>query len=182
MQDEFNQKHEATIQKHDAILNRLVEDSKEFMSHLSKLTTTLVVNDKGKFSSQAHIPHGQYMAQGSQGSQDKPNNEHINVVTTRSGKTVVTPPVKEQTENRDNIDELTINEPFRKPIYVPFPQALKTSRKLDSSPQILEILRQAKINLPLLHMIKQVPSYAKILKDLCTMKKETKCEENCFPH
>ena len=65
MYDEFNQKHEATIQKHDAILNRLVEDSKEFMSHLSKLTTTLVVNDKGKFSSQAHIPHGQYMAQGS---------------------------------------------------------------------------------------------------------------------
>ena len=72
MYDAFNQKHEATIQKHDAILNRLVEDNKEFRSHLSKLTTTLSVNEKGKFPSQAHIPHGQYMAQGSQ---DKPNNE-----------------------------------------------------------------------------------------------------------
>ena len=109
MYDAFNQKHEATIQKHeatiqkhDAILNCLVEDNKEFRSHLSKLTTILSVNEKGKFSSQVHIPHGQYMAQGSQ---DKPNNEHINVVTTRSGKTVVTPPVEEQTENRDNIEE-----------------------------------------------------------------------------
>ena len=68
-----------------------------------------------------------------QGSQDKPNNEHINVVTTRSGKIVVTPPMEEQTKNRDNIDEPTINEPIRRPISVSFLQALKTSRKLDSS-------------------------------------------------
>uniref|UniRef100_A0A2N9FL78 RNA-directed DNA polymerase n=1 Tax=Fagus sylvatica TaxID=28930 RepID=A0A2N9FL78_FAGSY len=177
MYDAFNQKHEATIQKHDAILNRLVEDNKEFRSHLSKLTTTLSVNEKGKFPSQAHIPHGQYMAQGSQ---DKPNNEHVNVVTTRSGKTVVTPPVEEQTENRDNIEEPTINEPIRRPISVPFPQALKTSRKLDSSPEILENLRQVRINLPLLHVIKQVPSYAKILKDLCTMKRKQNVKKTAF--
>uniref|UniRef100_A0A2N9ELE6 Retrotransposon gag domain-containing protein n=1 Tax=Fagus sylvatica TaxID=28930 RepID=A0A2N9ELE6_FAGSY len=169
--------HEATIQKHDAILNRLVEDNKEFRSHLSKLTTTLSVNEKGKFPSQAHIPHGQYMAQGSQ---DKLNNEHINVVTTRSGKTVVTTPVEEQTENRDNIEEPTINEPVRRPISVPFPQALKTSRKLDSSPEILENLRQVRINLPLLHVIKQVPSYAKILKDLCTMKRKQNVKKTAF--
>uniref|UniRef100_A0A2N9G390 RNA-directed DNA polymerase n=1 Tax=Fagus sylvatica TaxID=28930 RepID=A0A2N9G390_FAGSY len=177
MYDAFNQKHEATIQKHDAILNRLVEDNKEFRSHLSKLTTTLSINEKGKFPSQPHIPHGQYMAQGSQ---DKPNNEHINVVTTRSGKTVVTPPVEEQTENRDNIEEPTINEPVRRPISVPFPQALKTSRKLDSSPEILENLRQVRINLPLLHVIKQVPSYAKILKDLCTMKRKQNVKKTAF--
>ena len=88
MYNAFNQKHKETIQKHDAILNRLVEDNKEFRSHLSKLTTTLSVNEKGKFSSQAHIPHGQYMAQGSQ---NKPNNEYVNVVTTRSGKTGYSP-------------------------------------------------------------------------------------------
>uniref|UniRef100_A0A2N9HMW5 RNA-directed DNA polymerase n=1 Tax=Fagus sylvatica TaxID=28930 RepID=A0A2N9HMW5_FAGSY len=177
MYDTFNQKHEATIQKHDAILNRLVEDNKEFRSHLSKLTTTLSVNEKGKFPSQAHIPHGQYMAQGSQ---DKPNNEHVNVVTTQSGKTVVTLPVEEQTENRDNIEELIINEPVRRPISVPFPQALKTSRKLDSSLEILENLRQVRINLPLLHVIKQVPSYAKILKDLCTMKRKQNVKKTAF--
>uniref|UniRef100_A0A2N9GF34 Integrase catalytic domain-containing protein n=1 Tax=Fagus sylvatica TaxID=28930 RepID=A0A2N9GF34_FAGSY len=100
--------------------------------------------------------------------------------TTRSGKTVVTPPVEEQTENRDNIEEPTINEPVRRPISVPFPQALKTSRKLDSSPEILENLRQVRINLPLLHVIKQVPSYAKILKDLCTMKRKQNVKKTAF--
>jgi hypothetical protein len=176
-QTKANQMYDAFNQKHDSILNCLVEDNKEFRSHLSKLTTTLSVNEKGKFSSQAHIPYGQYMAQGSQ---DKPNNEHINVVTTRSGKTVVTPSVEEQTENRDNIEEPTINEPIRRPISVPFPQALKTSRKLDSSPEILENLRQVRINLPLLHVIKQVPSYAKILKDLFTMKRKQNVKKTTF--
>ena len=36
--------------------------------------------------------------------------------------------------------------------------------------EILEHLKQVKINLPLLHVIKQVPSYAKVTKDLCTTK------------
>uniref|UniRef100_A0A2N9HWI1 RNA-directed DNA polymerase n=1 Tax=Fagus sylvatica TaxID=28930 RepID=A0A2N9HWI1_FAGSY len=132
---------------------------------------------EGNFHPKLIFPHGQYMAQGSQ---DKPNNEHVNVVTTQSGKTVVTPPVEEQTENRDNIEEPTINEPVRRPISVPFPQALKTSRKLDSSPEILENLRQVRINLPLLHVIKQVPSYAKILKDLCTMKRKQNVKKTAF--
>ena len=33
------------------------------------------------------------------------------------------------------------------------------------------MLRQVKVNIPLLDMIKQVPTYAKFLKDLCTVKK-----------
>ena len=33
------------------------------------------------------------------------------------------------------------------------------------------MLRQVKVNIPLLDMIKQVPTYAKFLKDLCTDKK-----------
>ena len=35
---------------------------------------------------------------------------------------------------------------------------------------MLEVLRQVKVNISLLHMIKQVPTYAKFLKDLCTVK------------
>ena len=33
------------------------------------------------------------------------------------------------------------------------------------------MLRQVKVNIPLLDMIKQVPTYAKFLEDLCTVKK-----------
>ena len=37
--------------------------------------------------------------------------------------------------------------------------------------EILEVLRQVKVSIPLLDMIKQVPTYAKCLKDLCVVKR-----------
>uniref|UniRef100_A0A2N9HKM2 Reverse transcriptase/retrotransposon-derived protein RNase H-like domain-containing protein n=1 Tax=Fagus sylvatica TaxID=28930 RepID=A0A2N9HKM2_FAGSY len=135
------------------------------------------VNEKGKFPSQPQIPQGQHMAQGSQ---NKKNVEHVNEVTTRSGKNVDSPHIEEQEKSSDNVDLPTTSEPLTRPISVPFPQALKASRKLDSSPEILENLRQVRINLPLLHVIKQVPSYAKILKDLCTMKRKHNVKKTAF--
>ena len=47
-----------------------------------------------------------------------------------------------------------------------FLQALKIKKKAINQAEILEVLRQVKVNIPLLDMIKQVPTYAKILKDL----------------
>ncbi|KAL6319983.1 hypothetical protein AAG906_037060 [Vitis piasezkii] len=46
--------------------------------------------------------------------------------------------------------------------------------------EILEVLRQVKINIPLLDMIKQVPAYAKFLKDLCTVKRRIKLSKKAF--
>ena len=42
------------------------------------------------------------------------------------------------------------------------------------------MLRQVKVNIPLLDMIKQVPTYAKFLKDLCTVKKELGINKKAF--
>ena len=42
------------------------------------------------------------------------------------------------------------------------------------------MLRQVKVNIPLLDMIKQVPTYAKILKDLCTIKKGLGINKKAF--
>ncbi|RVW63258.1 hypothetical protein CK203_058635 [Vitis vinifera] len=53
----------------------------------------------------------------------------------------------------------------------PFPQALHGKKEIKNSSEILEVLRQVKVNIPLLDMIKQFPTYAKILKDLCTVKR-----------
>ena len=53
----------------------------------------------------------------------------------------------------------------------PFPQALKAKKKAINQVEILEVLRQVKVNIPLLDMIKQVPTYAKFLKDLCIVKR-----------
>ena len=37
----------------------------------------------------------------------------------------------------------------------------------------LELFKQVKVNIPLLDIIEQVPSYARFLKDLCTRKRKT---------
>ena len=42
------------------------------------------------------------------------------------------------------------------------------------------MLRQVKVNIPLLDMIKQVPTYAKFLKDLCTGKKGLGVNKKAF--
>ena len=41
-------------------------------------------------------------------------------------------------------------------------------------------MRQVKVNIPLLDMIKQVPTYAKFLKDLCTIKRELNVNKKAF--
>jgi len=60
----------------------------------------------------------------------------------------------------------------------PFPQCLDApspyGKKGSKVEDILEVFRQVKINLPLLDAIKQIPAYAKFLKDLCTHKRKSK--------
>ena len=62
----------------------------------------------------------------------------------------------------------------------PFPQALRSKKKATQQAGILEVLRQVKVNIPLLDIIKQVPAYAKFLKDLCTIKKGLGIEKKGF--
>ncbi|RVW46414.1 Retrovirus-related Pol polyprotein from transposon 297 [Vitis vinifera] len=50
----------------------------------------------------------------------------------------------------------------------------------DKTLKILEVLKQVKINIPLLDMIKQLPAYAKFLKDLCTVKRRIKLSKKAF--
>lgn len=61
----------------------------------------------------------------------------------------------------------------------PFPQAL-TQRKPNHNSEIFEIFKQVKVNIPLLDAIKQVPSYAKFLKDLCTVKRKVNVKKKAF--
>ena len=62
----------------------------------------------------------------------------------------------------------------------PFPQALRGKKKASQQAGILEVLRQVKVNIPLLDIIKQVPSYTKFLKDLFTIKKGLGIEKKAF--
>ena len=107
------------------------------------------------------------------------------VVTLRSGKelkpadpalvkstpTVVDPPQEEKSPSRE---EVKISVP------PPFPQALRKKKSSVNQTKMLEVLRQVKVNIPLLDMIKQVPTYAKFLKDLCTLKRGLNVNKKAF--
>ena len=45
---------------------------------------------------------------------------------------------------------------------------------------MLEVLRHVKVNIPLLDMINHVPTYAKFLKDLCTVKRGLNVNKKAF--
>ena len=112
------------------------------------------------------------------GSTNDPNvriDEVKAVVTLRNGKelrpavpalakttpTIADPPKEEQPAKREEV---------KTSVPPPFPQALRKKKSSVNQTEMLEVLRQVKVNIPLLDMIKQVPTYAKFLKDLCTVK------------
>jgi hypothetical protein len=50
----------------------------------------------------------------------------------------------------------------------PFPVSSSRSKKEDKEKEILEVYKKVKLNIPLLDATKQIPKYAKFLKELCT--------------
>ena len=77
------------------------------------------------------------------------------------------------TVNANPEKELLKEEMLKKPTSPPFPQALYGKKGIRNASEILEVLRQVKVNSPLLDMIKQVPTYAKFLK---YYQKRVECE------
>ncbi|KAL0372339.1 UNVERIFIED_CONTAM: hypothetical protein Scaly_0915500 [Sesamum calycinum] len=59
----------------------------------------------------------------------------------------------------------------------PFPERFAKSKKKEEEREILETLRKVEVNIPLLDVIKQVPRYAKFLKELCTNKSKLRGNE-----
>ncbi|KAL5583500.1 hypothetical protein UlMin_015942 [Ulmus minor] len=160
------------------------EEQKVIKSQLTKLTSLLTVQEQGHFPSQPQPnPRGQHMAETS-----NPGKQHVKeaiVIITRSGMEIdgPTPPsnlIPNTTSNKD--DAPKDQEAPSDSMPVPFPQALLKPRERNSALQgeILEQLKQVRINLPLLHVIKQVPNYAKVIKDLCTLKRKHNVKKTAF--
>ena len=62
----------------------------------------------------------------------------------------------------------------------PFPQALRVKKKASQQAGVLEVLRQVKVNIPLLDIIKQVPAYAKFLKDFVQSRRDWALKKRHF--
>ena len=91
----------------------------------------------------------------------------------------------EKDDHDSNVDEeperIVIKEDMvKKHMPPPFPQALHGKKETNNASENFEVLRQVKVNIPLLDMIKQVPRYAKFLKDLCTLKKGLNVNKKTF--
>ncbi|CAN6577156.1 unnamed protein product [Malus baccata var. baccata] len=98
-----------------------------------------------------------------------PNAEQLNAMTLRSGKEVFEQPRMQQgelqTKNLEQDEASTKIEKFMK------------SKKEQTDKEILDTFRKVQVNLPLLDAIKQVPKYAKFLKELCTNKRRFNDQE-----
>ena len=62
----------------------------------------------------------------------------------------------------------------------PYPHRLRAPKKVNNHSEIYELFKQVKLNIPLLDAIKQIPSYAKFLKDLCTVKRKLGVNKEAF--
>ena len=112
-------------------------------------------------------------------------NEVKAIITLRSRKKVEQPVpklAKEDTEEKEvEPNKIDIKDDAVKKSTSPsFPQALKGKKKAINQAEILEVLRQVKVSIPLLYMIKQVPTYAKFLQDLCTVKRGLNVDKKAF--
>ena len=85
-------------------------------------------------------------------------------------------------DNRSKEDEI-VNKNVKKKdklLSPPFPKALQSKKMVNNAPEIFEVLKQVIVNIPLLDMIRQVPAYAKFLKDLCTIKRDMHLKKKTF--
>ena len=155
-------------------------------SEISRLSNQQLQGfEKGKFASQTQQHQKGVHEIGSTNDPNVRMDEVKVVVTLRSGKelrpavptlvrtapTVANPPEEEQSAKREEVKTS-----------VPLHSHRLSEKKKNSVNQteMLEVLRQVKVNIPLLDMIKQVPTYAKFLKDLCTEKRGLNVNKKAF--
>ncbi|XP_027067491.2 uncharacterized protein [Coffea arabica] len=139
------------------------------------------------------INHLESQVQGKLPSQPELNPKNVSAITLRSGKEIQGPELvipkdknderieKElEEEGRSNKDPKVLPDPFItvKTNPPPFPNRLEKPKKQDKEKEILEVFRKVAINIPLLDAIKQVPKYAKFLKNLCVNKKKLREDEH----
>ena len=165
--------------KIDGLESNLKQKMDNLQYSITNINKLLEVQEKGRFPSQT-LPNPKGIHEVGSGM-----DEVKSIITLRSGKEVDQPllkPVEESRQGEEMQPEhiLLEEDSMKYHIAPPFPQALRGKKKATQQAGILEVLRQVKVNIPLLDLINQVPAYAKFLKDLCTIKKGLGIEKKAF--
>ena len=175
---------ESTLNKRiDGLESNLNQKIDNLQYSITKINKLLEVQERGRVPSQT-VPNPKGIHE--VGSSNNSGMDEVKaIITLRSGKEVDQPMPKPVEESRKG-EELQSDHIFLKEDSMkynmppPFPQALRSKKKASQQAGILEVLRQVKVIIPLLDIIKQVPAYAKFLKDLCTIKKGLGIEKKAF--
>jgi hypothetical protein len=80
--------------------------------------------------------------------------------------------VEEPQEKEEKQEESTSKPSIPYEPTAPFPEALKGGQKYENDKDIYDVFRKCEVNIPLLDALKQIPRYAKFLKELCTTKRK----------
>nr|CAN76511.1 hypothetical protein VITISV_022253 [Vitis vinifera] len=193
----------------DGMQNDMNQKFDNIQYSISRLTNLNTLQENGRFPSQPHQnPKGVHEVESQEGESSQMKDVKA-LITLRSGKKIEQPTPKPHVEKEEEIKkgkemedkeseiseekkdsdstmnaipekELMKEEMLKKSTSPPFPQALHGKKGIRNAAEILEVLRQMKVNIPLLDMIKQVPTYAKFLKDLCTIKRGLTVNKKAF--
>ncbi|RVW94417.1 hypothetical protein CK203_035647 [Vitis vinifera] len=144
---------------------------------ISRLTNLNTVQEKGKFPSQPHQnPKGIHEVEAQEGESSKKERRNERKEKREEYK---------EDDRDSSVDEeperIVIKEDMmKKHMPPPFPKALHGKKGTNNASKNFKVLRQVKVNIPLLDMIKQVPTYAKFLKDLYTVKRGLNVNKKAF--
>ena len=176
---------ESTLNKRiDGLESSLNQKIDNLQYSVTRITNLLEVQEKGRFPSQT-LPNPKGVHEIGSSSNSRMDEVKV-IITLRSGKEIEQPmPMTAQETEKEKETEperiIIREDSMKKNMPPPFPQALRgKKKKIQNQAKIWEVLRQVKVNIPLLDMIKQVPTYAKFLKDLCTIKRGLGIEKKVF--
>ena len=170
--------------------------SKRWRARFGQMANRLGERENGKFPSQP-VPNPKAFRIGNSSSSPH-GQEHVQaIVTLRSGRQldnhVVEPevePIGQEGDESGNKEEENAEPSTATPIVkdpprsfvpkAPYLERLQMPKKGGKFEDILEVFKQVQINIPFLDAIQKVPSYAKFLKDLITLKRKTNVLKKAF--
>ncbi|KAM1084403.1 hypothetical protein ACFX19_023103 [Malus domestica] len=189
-QEVQNQNKERQIQdKRVDNLEKQVGQIAEFMGHIreqGKLPSSTIMNPKGGFETVNAIMLRSGTQVGAEPKSSKSSHDEdekllqeeaqgpkLTAKDEQSLPPPSSPPKPSQTT------KVSPNSTFSSsiPLNVPFPGRFRQSKKEEAEKDILETFRKVQVNIPLLDAIKQVPRYAKFLKELCTSRRRISNKE-----
>jgi len=176
----------AFIEKQETINTQLAQSMTDFKDTLAKFTSALCFQERGKF----HLNHSKIQRGNTMQMQVVPkantwiksNQSSLFAVVRLLKNSFLTCEKDDELifEGKEEVESEHCKEKTDSPPTLPFPHAMTKERKVNHNSEIFETFKHVRINIPLLDAIKHVLSYAKFLKDLCTVKRKLNVKKKAF--